>query len=78
MKAIRLHEHGWFDSLVIDELPMPEPAADEILIRVKAAALNHLDLWVRQGLPGIKLPLIMGSDANKFSVHSQKLRELGN
>ncbi len=62
MKAIRIHEHGGTDKLQIDDLPIPEPAADEVLIRVKNAALNHLDLWVRQGLPGIDLPLIMGSD----------------
>jgi len=63
MKAIRIHEHGSVDVLKIESLPDPRPAQDEVLVRVKSAALNHLDLWVREGLPGIALPMIMGSDA---------------
>ncbi len=63
MKAIRIHAHGTEDQLVIDSISKPKPRADEILIRVKAAALNHLDLWVRKGIPGVPLPMIMGSDA---------------
>ena len=45
-----------------DDIPEPEVKANEVLVRVRACALNHLDLWVRQGLPGIKLPHIPGSD----------------
>ncbi len=63
MKAIRIHAHGTEEQLVVDSVSKPEPAADEVLIRVKTAALNHLDLWVREGIPGVPLPLIMGSDA---------------
>ena len=63
MKAIRIYEHGGKEVLRIDELEKPQPGPDEILIRVKRAALNHLDIWVRKGIPGINLPLIMGSDA---------------
>ncbi len=63
MKAIRIHEHGNTDVLRIEDLPIPEIESDEVLIRVEAAALNHLDLWVRKGLPGVPLPLIMGSEA---------------
>lgn len=63
MKAIRIHEHGSVDVLKIDIVPDPQPAEDEILVRIKSTALNHLDLWVREGLPGISLPIIMGSDA---------------
>ncbi len=63
MKAIRIHEHGSIDVLQLDELPLPELESDEVLIRVEAAALNHLDLWVRRGIPGVPLPLIMGSEA---------------
>ncbi|MBD3226474.1 MAG: zinc-binding dehydrogenase [Caldithrix sp.] len=63
MKAIRIHEHGNREKLTIDELSIPAIQAEEVLIRVKAAALNHLDIWVRKGIPGISLPLIMGSDA---------------
>ncbi len=63
MKAIRIHEHGGVDVLRIEELPIPEIESDEVLIRVEAAALNHLDLWVRRGIPGVPLPVIMGSEA---------------
>ncbi len=63
MKAVRIHEHGSADVLKIDSLPKPVPAEDEALVRIKSTALNHLDLWVREGLPGITLPVIMGSDA---------------
>ncbi|MBN1408747.1 MAG: zinc-binding dehydrogenase [Calditrichaceae bacterium] len=62
MKAIRIHRHGNVDVLQIDEIEKPIPKADEILIRMSAAALNHLDIWVRKGLPGVPLPIILGSD----------------
>jgi NADPH:quinone reductase-like Zn-dependent oxidoreductase len=63
MKAIRIHKQGDPSVLSIDEIPVPRPAENEVLINIKAAALNHLDLWVRRGSPGLTLPLIMGSDA---------------
>lgn len=63
MSAVRIHEHGSRNKLRIDSLPVPEIQAGEILIKVKTAALNHLDIWVRKGIPGVPLPLIMGSDA---------------
>ena len=62
MKAIRIHQHGDLDVLQIDEIDKPAPQPDEILVRISAAALNHLDIWVRKGLPGVPLPIIMGSD----------------
>ena len=64
MKAVVIHEHGDFDKLRIEEVETPVPAADEVLIQVKACALNHLDLWVRRGVPGqrMPLPMIPGSD----------------
>jgi NADPH:quinone reductase-like Zn-dependent oxidoreductase len=63
MKAAIFHEHGGPDRVVIEEVPRPSPAAGEVLIRVRAAALNHLDLWVRRGI-GIPttMPHIGGSD----------------
>ena len=66
MKAIRIHNHGDANSLSLDDINMPPKADDEIIVKVKATALNHLDIWVRNGLPGIPipLPLIMGSDAS--------------
>lgn len=72
MKAIRIHAHGGLDQLRIDELETPRPGPRQVLVEIKAAALNHLDLWVRKGIPGIHLPLIMGSDG------AGVVRETGN
>jgi len=64
MKAARIHQHGGPEVLVYEDAPDPRPRADQVLVRVRACALNHLDLWVRQGIPGVTLPLphILGSD----------------
>ena len=62
MKAVRFHEFGGPEVLQYEEVPEPELRKDQVLVRVKACALNHLDLWVRKGLPGVKLPHINGSD----------------
>jgi NADPH:quinone reductase-like Zn-dependent oxidoreductase len=63
MKAIRIHAHGGLEQLRIDDLPAPTPGPRQVLIEIKAAALNQLDLWVRKGIPGVPLPVIMGADA---------------
>ena len=63
MKAIRIHEHGGVDALKWDDIPKPELSVNQVLIDVKATSLNHLDIWVRKGIPGVPLPLITGSDA---------------
>ncbi len=64
MKAVIFSEHGGPEVLRYAEVREPEIGADEVLVRVRACALNHLDLWVRRGLPGITilLPHILGSD----------------
>jgi NADPH:quinone reductase-like Zn-dependent oxidoreductase len=63
MKAIILRELGEPENLRLEEIPEPQPAAHEVLVRLKAAALNHRDVWIRRGLyAGIKLPIILGSD----------------
>jgi len=62
MKAVRLHEFGGPDVLRYEDVPDSQPRKDQVVVRVKACAMNHLDLWVRKGLPGIKLPHILGSD----------------
>lgn len=64
MKAAYFEEHGGPEVLRVGELPDPEPGHREALVRVRAAALNHLDLWARRGLPGLELemPHIGGSD----------------
>jgi NADPH:quinone reductase-like Zn-dependent oxidoreductase len=62
MKAVRLHEFGGPEVLRYEDVPDPQPRKDQVMIRVKACAMNHLDIWVRKGLPGVKLPHILGSD----------------
>ena len=62
MKAIRFHEFGGPEVLKFEDVPDVRPREDQVLVRVRACALNHLDLWIRKGLPGIKLPHINGSD----------------
>jgi len=64
VKAVRFHKHGGPEVLRYEEVPDPEPDSDEALVRVKACALNHLDVWARNGLPNvtIKMPHISGSD----------------
>src|SRR5260221_3053678 len=66
MGALLLEQHGPADVLkVVSDFPVPEPGPGEARIRVRAAALNRLDIWVRNGWPGIKLslPHIPGADA---------------
>jgi len=62
MKAVRFHEFGGPEVLRYEDAPDPQWRKDEVLVRVRACALNHLDLWIRKGLPGVKLPHIIGSD----------------
>jgi NADPH:quinone reductase-like Zn-dependent oxidoreductase len=63
MKAVRIHEYGGPGVLKYEDIPVPAPKATEVLLRVRACALNHLDVWIRQGLPRVKsLPHILGSD----------------
>ncbi len=62
MKAVRIHQHGGIDVLKYDNIPIPDIKQNQCLVKIKAAALNHLDIWVRKGIPGVPLPMIMGSD----------------
>ena len=62
MKAVRIHQFGGSEVLIYEDVPDPQPRKDQVLVRVRACALNHLDVWVRKGLPGVKLPHILGSD----------------
>jgi NADPH:quinone reductase-like Zn-dependent oxidoreductase len=57
LRAIRIHEHGGPEKLLLQEIPSPSLRADEARVRIHAAGLNHLDLWVRRGIPGVKYPL---------------------
>jgi NADPH:quinone reductase-like Zn-dependent oxidoreductase len=62
MKAVRIHQFGGPEVLTYEDVPDPKPRKDQVLIRVRACSLNHLDLFVRKGLPGVNLPHILGSD----------------
>ena len=62
MKAVRIHEFGGPEVLRYEDVPDPQPRKDQVLVRVRACAMNHLDIWVRKGLPGVNLPHILGSD----------------
>jgi len=75
MKAVVFHEHGGVDKLRYEDRPDPPMKENEVLIRVKACALNHLDIWGRRGLPGIQIPLphISGSDICGEVISAGKL-----
>lgn len=64
MRAARFHEHGLPDVLRYEDAPDPEPSAGRAIVRVRACALNHLDLWQRRGLERVRIPLphISGAD----------------
>jgi zinc-binding alcohol dehydrogenase/oxidoreductase len=62
MRAVRIHEDGGPEVLVVEEVPDAAPAAGEVLIALRAASLNHLDVWLRQGLPSVPKPRILGAD----------------
>jgi NADPH:quinone reductase-like Zn-dependent oxidoreductase len=64
LKAVLLHQHGSADVLEYSDFPKPQVDPGQVLVRLRAAALNHLDIWVRKGWPGLKLeyPHIPGAD----------------
>jgi NADPH:quinone reductase-like Zn-dependent oxidoreductase len=62
VKAIRIHEDGGPEVLRYEDAPDPEPVDGEVLVRLRAAALNHIDLWIRSGRPSVPKPRILGSD----------------
>ena len=62
MKAVRIHEDGGPEVLRYEDVADPEPAAGEVLIALRAASLNRLDLWLRRGLPSVPKPRILGAD----------------
>jgi NADPH:quinone reductase-like Zn-dependent oxidoreductase len=73
MKAVVFHEHGTPDVLRYEEIPDPVPGRGEVLIEVHATSINHIDIFLRRGMPGIKVPLpkIAGADASGI------IREIG-
>jgi NADPH:quinone reductase-like Zn-dependent oxidoreductase len=65
MKAVVFRQHGGPEVLEYADVPTPEPHRGEVLINVKATSINHIDIFLRRGMPGIKVPFpkIAGSDA---------------
>src|SRR4029450_4035566 len=62
MLAARIHEDGGPEVLRVEEVPDPVAGPGQVLIRIRAASLNHLDVWVRNGLPSVPKPRILGAD----------------
>ena len=62
MKAVRIHDDGGPEVLRYEDAPDPEPGPGEVLVRLRAASLNHLDVWLRKGLPSVPKPRILGAD----------------
>jgi len=65
MNAAVIKEHGGLDRVCVEDIPEPKCGRDEVILEVRAAGLNHLDIWVRNGRPGLNLPKphVLGSDA---------------
>jgi len=65
MKAVVIHKNGGPEALVYEDREDPKPRPNEVLIEVRAAAINHVDIWIRKGIPGVTFPfpLIPGCDA---------------
>jgi NADPH:quinone reductase-like Zn-dependent oxidoreductase len=59
---VRIHEDGGPEVLRYEDVEDPAPGSGEVLVRLRAASLNHLDLWIRQGLPSVPKPRILGAD----------------
>jgi len=59
---VRIHADGGPEVLVLEEVADPEPKPGEVLVRLRASALNHLDVWIRKGLPSVPKPRILGAD----------------
>ncbi len=64
MRALIVTEPGGPEMVHLEQRDIPEPAAGEVLVRMRCAALNHLDLWVRRGLSGASYPAIQGADGS--------------
>lgn len=72
MKAVRIHEFGGPEVLRWEDVPEPRCPSDGVLVSIRAASINHLDLWVRGGISDISLPHIMGSDGSGTVLEAGK------
>jgi len=75
MKAVRIHEFGGIEKLILEDVPIPQPAPDELFIRVHAAGVNPVDWKIREGhmKNNTKLPLILGWDVAGTVIHTGAL-----
>jgi NADPH:quinone reductase-like Zn-dependent oxidoreductase len=62
VRAVRIHEDGGPEVLVLEDAPDPVAGPGEVLVRLRTSALNHIDLWIRKGLPSVPKPRILGAD----------------
>jgi zinc-binding alcohol dehydrogenase/oxidoreductase len=62
MKAVRIHEDGGPEVLRYEDAPDPVPGPDQVVVQLRAASVNHLDLWIRSGRPSVPKPRILGAD----------------
>ena len=62
MRALRIHAEGGPEVLSLDDVPVPEPGRGQARVRIRSAALNHLDIWLRRGLPSVPKPRTLGAD----------------
>jgi NADPH:quinone reductase-like Zn-dependent oxidoreductase len=68
MLAVRIHEDGGPEVLQLEEVPDPVAGPGEVLVRLRASALNHLDVWIRRGLPSVPKQRILGADGAGIRV----------
>jgi NADPH:quinone reductase-like Zn-dependent oxidoreductase len=71
VKAVRIHSDGGPEVLRYEDAPDPEPGPDDVLIELRAASLNHLDVWIRKGLPSVAKPRILGADGAGIVVSGE-------
>lgn len=74
VKAVRIHEDGGPEVLRYKEAPDPDPGPDDVLVELRAASLNHLDIWVRKGLPSVPKPRILGADGAGIVISGNGFR----
>ena len=72
MYAVRIHEDGGPEVLRYEDVADPVAGPGEVLIELRAASLNHLDLWVRKGLPSVPKPRILGADGAGIRVDTRE------
>ena len=73
MKAVRIHEDGGPEVLRYEDAPAPSPGPGEVLVQLRAASLNHLDLWIRMGLPSVLKPRILGADGAGVLANGERV-----